>query len=119
MGVWRAIAIGFAQALAIIPGVSRSGSTIGIGLLTGVNRRSAVDFAFILSLPSVGGAIILTIPHWLDGSVIFSIAHLVGGIAAFFSGYLAIALMIRVVSGGKMVWFALYCAVIGVAALFI
>ncbi|MCF7811803.1 undecaprenyl-diphosphate phosphatase [bacterium] len=117
MGVWRALAIGIAQAVAIIPGVSRSGSTIGVGLLTGVQRKSAVDFAFILSLPSVGGAIILTIPEWFEGSVSFSSAHIIGGIAAFISGYIAIALMLKIVSSGKLTWFALYCAVIGILAL--
>jgi len=119
MGFWRAVAIGFAQAAALIPGVSRSGSTIGVGMLTGVKRRSAVDFAFILSLPSVGGATILTIPDWLQGSVGFSAAHLSGGIAALISGYLAIAWMLRIVSGGKLKWFALYCAVLGIVALMI
>ena len=117
MGFWRAVAIGFAQALAIIPGVSRSGSTIGVGLLTGVQRRSAVDFAFILSLPSVGGATIITIPDWLEGSVSFGMPHIFGGLAAFVSGYFAIALMLRVVASGKLGWFALYCAVLGVVAL--
>jgi undecaprenyl-diphosphatase len=119
MGVWRALTIGIAQAVAIIPGISRSGSTISAGLLTGVQRKSAVDFAFILSLPSVGGAIILTIPDWLEGSVSFGFAHVIGGIAAFISGYIAIALMLKIVSSGKLIWFALYCAVIGILALVI
>lgn len=117
MGFLRAVAIGLAQAAALIPGVSRSGSTIGVGMLVGVRKRSAVDFAFILSLPSVGGATMLTIPDWLEGSVSFNAAHVAGGMTAFISGYFAIALMLRVVSGGKLSWFALYCAVIGVVAL--
>ncbi|NQU04982.1 MAG: undecaprenyl-diphosphate phosphatase [Calditrichaeota bacterium] len=117
MGVWRALTIGIAQAAAIIPGISRSGSTICAGLLTGVERKSVVDFAFILSLPSVGGAIILTIPDWLEGSVSFGVAHIIGGIAAFVSGYIAIALMLKIVSKGKLSWFALYCAILGVVAL--
>jgi len=117
MGFRRALAIGIAQAAALVPGVSRSGSTIGVGILTGVRRGSAVDFAFILSLPSVGGAIILTIPDWMDGSVAFSAAHFIGALAAMISGYLAIAWMLRIVSGGGLKWFALYCAVLGVIAL--
>lgn len=117
MGFWRAVAIGLAQAAAIIPGLSRSGSTIGVGLLSGVQRKSAVDFAFILSLPSVGGATIITIPGWLEGSTSFGLTHICGGIAAFISGYVAIAIMLKVVSSGKLGWFALYCAVLGLVAL--
>ena len=119
MGIWRAIAIGFAQAAALIPGISRSGATIGTGLLTGVNRKSAVDFAFILSLPSVGGATLLTIPDWIDQSVGLGPEHLIGALAALVSGYLTITLMLRIVAGGKLHWFAAYCAILGVVALFL
>jgi len=117
MGILRAFGIGLAQAAALVPGISRSGATISIGLLSGVQRRGSVDFAFILSLPSVGGATMLTIPEWVSGTTVFGAAHIAGGIAAGLSGYLAIALMLRVVTGGKLGWFALYCAIIGVVAL--
>jgi undecaprenyl-diphosphatase len=113
MGFWRSLIIGVGQAVALIPGVSRSGATLGVGLLAGVKREAALEFAFILSLPSVGGAILLTIPDWIDGKTGFSMAHVAGSLAAFISGYLAIAWMLRIVRGGKLVWFAAYCAILG------
>ncbi|MBC8465427.1 undecaprenyl-diphosphate phosphatase, partial [bacterium] len=56
MGVWRALGIGFAQAIALIPGISRSGSTVAACMLLGIKKKGAVDFVFIMSLPAVGGA---------------------------------------------------------------
>jgi len=117
MGMWRSLFIGMGQAIALIPGVSRSGSTLGVGLLAGVKREAALEFAFILSLPSVGGATLLTIPEWLDGRTGFSMVHVIGGTAAFISGYIAIAWMLRIVSNGKLIWFAAYCALLGTFAL--
>lgn len=114
MGIWRAIAIGFAQAVAIIPGVSRSGSTISTGLLAGVDRKGAVDFSFILSLPVILGAIVLTFNDWLDGGVILGLPHIAGAITALLSGYFAIAVMLKVVTNRKLIWFAFYCLLLGV-----
>jgi len=117
MGAWRALGIGFAQALALVPGISRSGATIAASMLLGVEKKRAVDFVFILSLPAVGGAAILTTKDMLEGTVAFGMPHVVGGIAALISGYWAIAVLLKVVAGGKLRWFALYCAVAGVIVL--
>lgn len=117
VGIWRALLIGCAQAVALIPGVSRSGSTISTALLTGVKRRGAVDFAFILSIPAIGGAMILTLNDWLADRIVFGLPHLAGGIAAGLSGYVAIVILIKVVTRGKMSLFAIYCAVAGILAL--
>lgn len=117
MGVWRALAIGVAQAVAILPGVSRSGSTISAGLLVGVERKQSVGFSFILSLPVVAGAIVLTLKDWEEGAVTLGMPHLVGALTALISGYLAIALMLRVVEARKMKWFAYYCLILGVVTL--
>lgn len=117
MGIGRALAVGIAQALAILPGVSRSGATISTGLISGVSRRAAVEFSFILSLPVVGGAIALTALNWADGAAQLEGAHLAGAAGAAVSGYLAIAAMTRWVIGGKMWGFALYCGVLGMATL--
>ncbi len=114
MGYLRAFTIGLAQALAIIPGISRSGSTIAASMATGVKKEGSVDFVFILSLPAIGGAALLTIKDWMDGSAGFGIEHILGGITAAISGYFAIAIMLKVVSGGKLFWFAAYCLVAGV-----
>ena len=117
MGFMRVVVIGIAQAVALIPGVSRSGSTISAALLMGVKRKSAIDFSFILSLPAVGGGVILKMPEWLADPAAFGLPYLVGGLAAFATGYLAIAIMLKVVTGGKLGWFALYCLVLGIIAL--
>ena len=117
MGSWRALFIGFGQAIALIPGISRSGSTLAAGLFSGVRREEALEFAFILSLPSVGGATLLTIPDWIGGAAGFSSIHFAGGMASFISGYAAIALMLRIVRGSKLKWFAAYCTILGILAL--
>ena len=119
MGWHRALIIGLGQAISLLPGVSRSGSTLAAGMLVGVKKAGALEFAFILSLPSVGGATLLTIPDWIDGSVNFSFAHVIGGLTAFISGYAAIALMLKIVRASKLKWFAVYCALLGAIALII
>lgn len=117
MGYGRAFGIGCAQAFAIIPGISRSGSTIAAGLLAGVEKKSVVDFVFILSLPAVGGAALLTAKDWFAGDVSFGLAHLAGGLAAGISGYWAIMVLLKTVSSGKLSLFAIYCAIAGIIAL--
>jgi len=117
MGISRALVIGAAQAVALIPGISRSGSTIAAGLFTGLKKKSSVTFAFLLSIPAVGGALLLSVKDWVEGKAPFGIEHLIGAIAAALSGYFAVAVMMRVVKSGKLVWFAVYLATIGVATL--
>lgn len=118
VGIWRALAIGVSQAVAILPGVSRSGSTIATGMLAGVEKRTAVDFSFILSIPAILGAIVLTLNDWANSAVTFEWADAAGFIAAGVTGYGAIVLLLRVVSTGRLRWFAAYCAVMGMAAIF-
>ncbi len=119
MGVGRSIVIGFAQAVAIIPGISRSGATIAVAMLTGVTKASAVDYVFILSLPAVGGATLLTALDWVNGSLSVGAGHFAGAITAAVSGYLAIALILRVVASGKLYWFSLYCLVVGIIVILV
>ena len=116
MGFWRALLIGIGQAVAIEPSISRSGTTIGAALFTGVEKRSATDFAFILSLPSVGGATLLIFKEWLDGEVVIGLPHILGAVVAGILGYATIALMLSVVSRGRLRWFALYCAALGIVS---
>jgi len=114
MGAWRALAIGIGQAVAILPGVSRSGATIATGLICGVDRKGAVDFSFLLSLPVILGAILLTVGDWMEGSVVLAGPHIAGAITAAMSGYLAIAVMLKVVVGRGLKWFAFYCLALGI-----
>jgi len=117
IGIGKVLLIGTAQAIALLPGISRSGSTISAGLLVGLKKKDAVEFAFLLSIPAVGGAILLQSVDWLSGSAVFEMTYLAGGISAGLSGYFAVAVMMRVVNSGKLVWFGIYCALIGVATL--
>jgi undecaprenyl-diphosphatase len=90
----KAFGIGVAQALAILPGISRSGSTIGAGLWFGMSREEATRFSFLLSIPAVAGAGVLDLAK---GQLDFSASALAGLVAAAVSGYLSIAVLLRFV----------------------
>jgi undecaprenyl-diphosphatase len=103
--------IGVAQALALIPGISRSGATISGGLLLGFSRDAAARISFLLGAPAIAGAGLLELRGLLaDGVDLQGAAPLlaVGSIAAFVSGLAAIRLLLRLLSGGKLWSFALY-----------
>jgi undecaprenyl-diphosphatase len=107
----RSLVIGIAQALAIMPGLSRSGSTIFAGMATGLNRETAARFSFIMSIPAILGAVVLklgelrTVPP--SSAMVTSIA--VGTGAAVISGYFAIVLLMHLVRRGRLQWFGYYC----------
>ena len=103
--------IGFAQALALIPGISRSGATISGGLLLGFSRDAAARMSFLLGAPAIAGAGLLELRGLLtDGTNLGAAAPLlvVGAVAAFLSGLVAIRLLVRILNGGKLWSFALY-----------
>ena len=105
------VVIGLAQALALIPGISRSGATISAGLLLGFSRDAAARISFLMGIPAIAGAGALELRSLLqEGGDIQQAAPLllVGLIASFFSGLVAIRLLIRLLSGGKLWSFALY-----------
>jgi undecaprenyl-diphosphatase len=104
----RAFLIGTVQGLSVIPGLSRSGSTIMTGVISGVNFQSSFTFSFILSIPAIIGA---TIHHVINGkiSTTFSVpAMVLGFLAAFFSGYLSLAILKKVIIKMKMHLFGYY-----------
>lgn len=107
----RALCIGVAQALAIMPGLSRSGSTIFAGMLLGVNRETAARFSFIMSIPAILGAVVLHMGELLASPPPMEdlLAILVGTITSVISGYYAIVLLLRIVKQGKLEWFGYYC----------
>jgi undecaprenyl-diphosphatase len=111
--------IGIAQAFAILPGISRSGSTIVTALAFGINRENAAKFSFILSIPAVLGATILKTKDLLDMPPAQSeiIQLIIGAFAAFVSGYLAIIWLIDLVKKGKLEWFGYYCIFISILGL--
>ncbi len=117
-GLGRALILGVAQGLAIIPGVSRSGTTIAVGLFANLDRTLAARFSFLLSIPAILGALVLQLVKAPTGSVSPGLM-VVGALAAAVVGYLALALLVWIVGRGKMWYFAPYCLVLGGVALFL
>ena len=117
-GTWLdALVIGVAQALAILPGISRSGSTVTAGLAVGLERRAAAEFAFLLSVPVIFGAAAVHLGDALEAGASSGPALAFGTLAAFLSALPAIALLLRAVTAGKLSNFAYYCWVAGAASL--
>lgn len=119
-GMVRAFLIGVAQAFAILPGISRSGSTIAAAMYTGVERSEAGRFSFLLVLPAIFGATLLEGRALLQTGVPSQQAMtlVVGTIAAYCSGAIALKWLLRVIRRGRLDWFAYYCYVIGLVGLF-
>lgn len=105
--------VGLAQGLAVLPGISRSGSTITAGLLVGFDRESAFRFSFLGCLPAIAGALLLKLK---DADALDAgqwPTFLTGFAVAFLSGYASLWMLNRLVKGGKLIWFAPYCFLLG------
>ncbi|MCR5664452.1 MAG: undecaprenyl-diphosphate phosphatase [Oscillospiraceae bacterium] len=115
MSILDALLIGVCQCVATIPGLSRSGTTITAGLATGLRREFAVKFAFLMSLPAVLGANILSFADAIEEGVDWSCmpAYLVGTAVAMITGIGAITLLKRISRSGRFGGFAYYCWVVG------
>lgn len=109
--------IGLAQALAVLPGLSRSGSTIATGLLLGNSKQSVAQFSFLMVLPPILGNALLDVVKGDFGGGVETLPLIAGFVAAFVTGCIACKWMIGIVKRGKLIWFAAYCAVAGVVAL--
>ena len=109
-----AVAIGFAQALALLPGVSRSGSTMGAGLALGLRRDAVARFSFLLAIPAIAGANAIEFGEVLDQGV--GAPEIAGVIAAAVSGFLAVALLLRYLKRFTYLPFAAYCAAFAMLA---
>ena len=114
-----AIALGFGQALALIPGVSRSGSTIATGLLRGFDRAEAARFSFLLGIPAIAGAGLLEFVDLAGAGGGITSATWVGMAVAAVSGYAAIALLLRLIGRAGLAPFGIYCVAFGTLALFL
>ena len=110
-----ALKVGFMQLLAVLPGISRSGSTICGGLFSGFKRDFAVRFAFIMSIPAVLGAVVFKLPDMFGGSIRSEelLAYGVGFVVSAVCGYLAICLVRTLMKKNSFQYFAIYCAVVG------
>ena len=119
----HAFIIGIGQAVTVMPGLSRSGTTIATGLLLGNKKDKLAQFSFLMVIPPVLGEALLDVKDIAEVgfdtamSGISAGAMAVGFIAAFVTGCLACKWMINIVKRGKLVWFAVYCAVVGILAI--
>lgn len=114
----QGLGIGLAQGFGVLPGISRSGSTIAGALLCGVDREQAGEFSFLLSIPAILGAFVLQLDD-LDeiGSAVGLAPVVAGCIAAFVAGIFALSVLMKIVRKGKLEWFAVYLIPLGILGL--
>ena len=118
IGFWQALVVGVGQAFAVIPGLSRSGTTISTGLLCGVKRSQMAQFSFLMVLvPILGEMFLDVVGGEFAASSVGVLPLLLGFVAAFISGVFACKVMIALVRKAKLRWFALYCAIVGLLVL--
>lgn len=110
----RAVAMGLAQALALFPGISRSGSTMGTGLALGLRRDATARFSFLLAIPAIAGANILELPDIASAGI--GSPEIVGFGAALVTGYASVSLLIRYLRRFSYLPFAAYCVVFALVA---
>lgn len=116
---WQAFAVGLGQAFAVIPGLSRSGTTISTGLICGVKREVMAQFSFLMVLvPILGETFLEIVGGEFGASSVGALPLVLGFISAFLSGLFACKVMIALVKKAKLSWFALYC-LIAAACIFI
>lgn len=125
MGLKSAVVMGIGQAFAILPGVSRSGSTIAAGMVSGVKAERAAEFSFLMSIPAIMGGFVLTMKRQIEETESVSAAfqkcfntpYLVGAAAAAVVGLLAIYLVMGAVKRGKLEYFSYYCFAAGITGM--
>lgn len=116
---WQALAVGIGQAFAVLPGLSRSGTTISTGLICGVRRDVMAQFSFLMVLvPILGETFLEIVGGKFGASSVGSTALILGFLSAFISGLFACKVMIALVKKAKLSWFALYC-LLAAAVIFI
>lgn len=113
----QAILIGITQGLAVIPGISRSGSTIAAGMVLGLDRHMAAKFSFLLSIPAILGAQILSVKHMMDNHLVIDSVTLYATLVSFITGFLALKLLLKLVHSGRFHLFAPYCWLMGALVL--
>tara|TARA_B100000315_G_scaffold260719_1_gene324429 strand:- start:23597 stop:24370 length:774 start_codon:yes stop_codon:yes gene_type:complete len=121
IGLRFALIIGFSQAVAILPGISRSGMTIGTCLLLGIAGGEATRFSFFLAIPAILGSVVLTFSSGIQSQIPTEMMINLGAsfITAFTVGVIALKLVVRSVKFGKFYMFGIYCLIIGIISLWI
>lgn len=116
MGIKSAIVMGIGQAFAILPGISRSGSTIVSGMMAGVKPSAAAEFSFLMAIPAIAAASLLEARKLSDVEAALFVPYLAGAIVAFLSGLIAIYSVLAAIRRGKFEYFGVYCLIAGLAA---
>ncbi|MDF1738564.1 MAG: undecaprenyl-diphosphate phosphatase [Verrucomicrobiales bacterium] len=116
MSLKTAIVMGIGQAFAILPGVSRSGSTIVAGIMAGTKSSLAAEFSFLMAIPAIAAASVLECEHLGAISSEVLTSYLVGAVVAFASGLLAIFTVLAAIRKGKFEYFGIYCLIAGLSA---
>ncbi len=109
--------IGVCQGIAVIPGISRSGTTISAGLFAGLDRKMAAKFSFLLSIPAIIGAELLQALGSLNQPMIINKATIFGTLFSFVTGYIALVIFLKIVNNGKLYLFAPYCFILGISVI--
>jgi undecaprenyl-diphosphatase len=118
MGIFSGLIIGIAQAFAILPGISRSGSTMSTAIYLKFSPVLAARFSFLLSIPVIAGAALIELKDIAKQGTELGLGPiLLGTVAAAVSGYFAIKLLLRVMERGRFSWFAFYCLALGVVGI--
>jgi undecaprenyl-diphosphatase len=118
VGIKSAIAMGLGQALAILPGVSRSGSTIVSGMVSGTKSSAAAEFSFLMAIPAIAAASLLEVKDLVTIETELLGAYIAGGVVAFLSGLAAIYTVLAAIRRGKFEYFGVYCVIAGLLAFF-
>ncbi|MEM7602572.1 MAG: undecaprenyl-diphosphate phosphatase [Verrucomicrobiota bacterium] len=116
VGIKSAIIMGIGQAFAILPGVSRSGSTIVSGMMAGVKSSAAAEFSFLMAIPAISAASLLEAKKLTEVDATLLTPYLAGAVVAFLSGLIAIYSVLAAIRRGKFEYFGIYCLIAGLLA---
>jgi len=117
IGILKTLLIGVAQGIAVLPGISRSGSTLGSALIMNIDKLQAVKFVFISSIPAILGATFLELKEVMGGTVIFQPVYIYGMITAFIFAILSLKFLIKIVSKQKLKYSSYYCWTVGLISI--
>ena len=120
VGLKEALLFGLFQAIAVLPGISRSGSTVSIGSMQNIDRKKTFRFSFLMVIPVIFGANLVHLFRVINGDAlsIDPALLLVGGVLAFISGILSLKIFEYVISKAKMNYFGIYCFIVGAFVIF-
>jgi undecaprenyl-diphosphatase len=117
MKISDSLVVGLAQGLAILPGISRSGATISAGIFLGIDRESAGRFSFLLCIPAIAGALLLSLRSTVAYSTIPAAGIFAGTVAAGLTGFFALKVLLKLVRKGRLYYFSPYCWLLGAISL--